>query len=129
MEVDTYGILKSQPRLKFQVVTREKKLREIEPRLVRNPGKQICIDLDLKNWISGAIQLKESKHYSNQNELILLIVGDIGPLLNEDYAKRIFGPFKNSNFKGIYSVHLPSDSHNGQIIAIKDIFGEHGRSF
>ncbi len=142
-EVDVYVISGSNLQFNIQVRTREGRLKKIKAALQReskiknqNVVMGPVMDWKTKEWVVEAIREKEG-HYSTdvKQKLVLLITGDIGPLFNEDYAKRIFEELKDSEFKGIYSIHLPatpessSHPHDGQIIAIKDIFGKHGISF
>jgi hypothetical protein len=139
-EIDVYAMSKKFPTLNLQIRTREKILKEIFANLykqAKNTGQKAVmgpvINMNTKKWITEAITAKEHKYpLEVKQNLVLLIIGDIGALFNKDYARRIFANFSNSDFKGIYSVHLPSSpgesshSHNGQIIAIKDIFNNHG---
>lgn len=139
-EIDVYATSKKYPTLNLQIRTREKILKEISVNLykqAKNTGQKAVmgpvIDMNTEKWIIEAIMAKEHKYpLEVKQNLILLVIGDIGALFNEDYARRIFADFSNSDFKGIYSVHLPSSpdessySHNGQIIAIKDIFNNRG---
>lgn len=98
-------------------------------------GKEFAMglvrDFNIEKWIEDAIKDKE-KHYGYGNpvkkNLILLLWINFGPLFNPDYAQKIFAYLKDSEFKGVYFVHLPTSPntssypHNGQIIAIKDAF-------
>jgi len=143
-EIDVYAKSNNFPILNLQVRTRERIFKELFPRLQKESKttrKNIVMapvtDMNTENWIAEAIREKEKKYPSDvKRNLILLITGDVGPLFNENYAKKTFDEFKNSEFKGIYSIHLPSLDpktsnylHNGQIIAIKDIFDRHGEVF
>lgn len=144
-EVDIYAISDLKPKLNIQVITREQVLREISAKLRKESMMMMkqnvvmgpAINLETEKWISNAIRKKENHYPVNlKQKLILLITGDIGSLFNENYAKKVFVEFQNTKFKGIYSVHLPSTDpvqsnyiHDGQIIAIKDIFGNHGAIF
>jgi hypothetical protein len=142
-DIDIYAISQNHPWLNLQIVTREKIFKELFPCLQRKAkatGKNTImadkVNGDIEKWIIEAMEHKENKYPLDvKKNLTLLIIGNIGPLFNKDYAKKIFAEFKNSEFKGIYSVHLPSNPktsshlHNGQIIAVKDIFGEHGETF
>jgi len=143
-EVDVYATSGKCPILNLQVVTRERVLHEISAvlrreakRAKKNAAIGPAINMDTEKWITQAIKKKEIQYPDElKRNIILLVIGNIGSLFNENYAKQIFRGFSNSGFKGIYSVHLPSKDparsnylHDGQIIAIKDIFGNHGISF
>lgn len=138
-EVDVYASLEGTDTLRIQVVTREGYLQALFAmlhKIARSTGQNIVWGpagkIKSKNWIKDAI-LKKEGCYSPEvkRKLILLIAGEFGPIFNHDYAKEIFAEYTKSEFKGVYSVHLPSQPetsshpHNGQIIAIKDIFGYH----
>lgn len=137
-DVDVYAVSDTRPTLNIQLITRESTLKQILANLQKRSkltGKTAFgpgINYDMKNWIIQAIEKKEG-HYPTdvKRQLILLITGGVGILLNIDYARKIFTDFDNSDFKGIYSVQLPfaSDAsrypHGGQIIAIKDIFNNY----
>jgi len=142
-EIDVYAKSEKFPTLNLQVITRERIFKKLGPRLQKEAkaiGQKIvmapAMDMDIKKWIIESKERKEGKYSPDvKKNLVLLITGDIGPIFNEDYAKKFFDDFKDSGFKGVYSVHLPSDPktsnylHNGQIIAIKDIFDRHGETF
>lgn len=134
-EIDVYAKSESGlQQLNFQVVTSEGILRREEGRLrsiSKKTGNNVVtgklIDLD-KEWIKKAIKDKEKKYSAEvKKSLILLIQKEIGPLFNENYFKKHFEKFKNSDFKGIYLMHLPlfkensSHPHNGQILKIKEV--------
>ncbi|MBU4579940.1 hypothetical protein KKB43_02895 [Patescibacteria group bacterium] len=138
-DTDVYGISKSNSsdRIKIQIATNEKELKEIfahQRNEIKKNGKISylkCIDFDVGKWTSEAIARKENK-YSNPEELILLITG-ISPLFNEnnkDFIRKKFGNFDNSRFKGIYFANLPTIKensnrpHDGQIIMVKSAFND-----
>jgi len=77
--------------------------------------------LDQINWVKTAISIKEKKYSSAQN-LILIVWGEVGPLLNVDYAKKQFESIQ-SKFQAIYKVLLPQNFidgfSGGQVIQIK----------
>lgn len=142
-DTDVSAISNNNPKYNFQIITGEGPLKRICGSLKtrsKQTGQNIvmvdaAIDMNIEKWIQEAIEKKKNKKYSSAKHLILLICREIGPLFNTDYAKERFANFKNFNFKGIYIVHLPTTSetsshpHNGQIIAIKDIFGNRGECF
>ncbi len=114
-EVDVYANSLDNNELKIQVVTREgyfkrnfaqlHKTSDLTGDDVRSPGGSIKTE----QWIKDAIKKKEGQYPERtKKSLILLVFGEIGSLLNNDYAKIIFSEFTASDFKGIYSVHLPA---------------------
>jgi len=142
--IDVYAYSKSgrYPELRLQIVIREGFLKKYLAKvhsILKRTGEVIVAaqDMDTEEWIKNTIGNKEKKYPSSiKRDTILVISGEIGALLDPIYAKKIFIEFINSEFQGIYSVHLPildfkisNVTHNGQIIAIKDILGEHGKSF
>ncbi len=88
------------------------------------------------NPIKAVLEKKADK---TTGEEILIIHNDYGaPLWDEDGAKRMLPNLGlNSKYKGIYLVIMPvpqpgskaTYSHEGQVIAIKNIFGEDGVCF
>lgn len=144
-DVDIYAVSENNNILQLQLVTLERRLREAEgdlqKRAIKDKKKFVYIrgramNLDLITWIEEAIQKKEIKYPENvKKELVLLITGEIGPLINISYARESFFIYRNSAFKGIYLVRPSTDYANtgniinGQIIAIKDIIGNHGEIF
>lgn len=141
-EINVYAKSEKFPTLNLQVITWERIFKKLGPRLQKE-AKVIrqkivmapVMDMDIKKWIIESKERKEGKYSPDvKKNLVLLITGDIGPIFNKDYAKKFFDDFKDSGFKGVYSVHLSSDPktsnylHNGQIIAIKDIFDRHGEN-
>jgi len=142
--IDVYAYSKSgrYPELRLQIVTREGSLKKYLAQVhsIKKRAGEVIVeaqDMDTEEWIKNAIRNKERKYPSSiKRDIILIISGETGALLDSIYAKKIFIEFINSEFQGIYSVHLPildskisNVTHNGQIIAIKDILGEHGKSF
>lgn len=81
----------------------------------------------------GQIIRDSEKHYASREKLILLVTERYQPVFDKYYAQRISAMFVNSTFKGIYIVKLPTlgarPPYEGQIVAIKDIFGSHGEVF
>lgn len=141
--IDVFAVSRSDqyPRLDLQLTTRDAILRKEEGRLsaeARRTKKGFAggrvISIDSVEWVQEAIQNKKYPPEMMQS-LVLLVTTDVGPLLNEEYAKRSFAKLQLGEYKGVYYVHLPnlpensSPSHRGQIVSIKGICGDNGLSF
>lgn len=115
----------------IQVVTREGKLEQTLAKCRKHPNEVLfSLDLDSISWTVESV-LKKEEMYSEETKrgLVLLVGGEIGPLLNEKYAEEKFKAIsENSKFRGIYYVRLPSDKNmssyacDGQVIEIKRSF-------
>jgi len=141
-EIDIYARSKTGgEQLNFQMVTSEAELKRVVAGLERVAKKEkrsmvIGPFLDPHReepggWIKQAVRKKE-KEYSTEvkQSLVLLVQKDIGAQFDEEYFKHIFSEFNDSEFKGIYLVHYPSESHHtGQILAIKELGWRRGSNY
>jgi len=90
------------------------------------------INVNIEDRIKQIIKNAEQQ-YSTKDKLILLIGEKMEPTFDKGYARLISKGYENSGFKGIYLVKLPFDDtsppYEGQIVAIKDIYGNNGEVF
>lgn len=143
--VDIFAISKSgnYPNLNLQLTTRDGRLlsdfaqnRKIAKQTGENivMGRASIVNSGLMTI--SAINHKEDMYpQSVKQSLVLLVTAEYLSLLDQEYARKIFSSFSTSDFMGIYSVRLPNDPqasshpHGGQIVAIKDILGNHGATY
>ncbi|MDD4333183.1 MAG: hypothetical protein PHT51_03655 [Patescibacteria group bacterium] len=122
-EIDIYAISNSAEfqTLNLQLTTSEGKIFKESALLlnkIKKTGASSAVGRGLNGveWIN-AIERKEREYSKDvKNSLILLIQQDIGPLFDESFQN-----YKESDFKGIYLVHLPSSFHDGQVLVIKNV--------
>lgn len=143
--VDIFAILKSgnYPNLNLQLTTRDGKLLSDfaqNRKIAKQTGENIVMGrasiVNSQSMTMSAINHKEELYPQLvKQDLVLLVTAEYLSLLDQEYARKVFSSFSSSDFMGIYSVRLPNDPqtsshpHGGQIIAIKDIFGEHGATY
>jgi len=136
-EVDVYLISTSNryPKLYLQLITQEGTLLQISGELHTRAKREKLLEVngpiinfDKLRWICNAFLKKINKYSPKvQKKLILIIWGNIGPLLNPDYANKQFQSLSQSGFQAVYQVQLPTDSatsnqpHTGQVIPIKSL--------
>ena len=139
-DVDIFALSSKHPKINLQLTTWERLYFERSAEASReaeSTGSDFVWFrgpvLNKEKGVREAIIKKENKYSQEvKKNLILLITGSLGPLLNDKYAKKIFADLSKSTFKGLYSVHFPSSKenssqpHNGEIIAIKNVFGDNG---
>lgn len=140
-DVDVYAISKNNKMLKLQMKTGEPDLKAIFPRLQKEAKitkKNVVFgDLPAKGIFEDLTNIlrKEEKRYSTAKDLVLIIHEDFGPLVDGQFLVSYRPDLIQSLFKGVYLVKLPSVKenssypHDGQVVAIKDIFGNYGKSF
>jgi hypothetical protein len=92
----------------------------------------VLADLSFKKCIENALKNKEK--FDDKESIILIIHSEYSSEINKDYGCNVSSEFVDSKFKGIFWVLMPNskdstNKHNGQIIAIKNSFGENGISF
>ena len=129
-DIDIYAIGENVETLKLQVKTGEPALEAFWGKRKKEGSGWVEIDVDIKKLLIQIIQNAERK-YSNKKELILLVGEKMQPIFDKYYANLLTKQVGNSNFKGIYLVKLPLPDgdplYKGQVIAIKDIFGNNGK--
>lgn len=131
-DVDTYAISTDKPILNLQLKTGEPELDAFWGSRKKHGSGTCIIDGNIEDKIKKIIQEAEQK-YSNKSNLVLLICEKMQPTFDPQFAEIICRNFENISFKGVYIVKLPFSNANypyeGQIIAIKDIFENHGLIF
>lgn len=131
-DVDIKAISKEGETLNLQLKTGEPDLERFWGRRKKLGSGWGIIDGNIEKLLNQIIKDAEN-HYANKEKLILLITEKHEPIFDKNYALRISNIFKSSSFKGIYIVNLPSFegdySSDGQVVAIKDMFGNHGKIF
>jgi hypothetical protein len=129
---DIYAISENLETLNLQLKTGEPGLERFWGRRRKLGSGMGIIDVNIEELLAQIIRDSEN-HYANKEKLILLITERYEPFFDKDYALRISTMFRNSTFKGIYIVNSPSFEGNlpseGQIVAVKDMFGNHGEIF
>ncbi|MBI4132713.1 MAG: hypothetical protein HY473_01260 [Candidatus Sungbacteria bacterium] len=129
---DIYATAENLETLNLQLKTGEPGLERFWGRRRKLGSGMGIIDVNIEDLLAQIIRDSE-KHYANKENLTLLITERYQPVFDKNYALRISTMFGNSSFKGIYIVKLPSFRasfpYEGQIVAIKDIFGNHGEVF
>lgn len=129
-DTDIYAVEKNSEKLNLQVTTGESELKQLLASIRKESqqtGKDVSrtIIIGHKERITQPLKQKEQKyHIGAKNNLILLVTEDFGPQYDKEYVRRLFGNHSTA-FKGIYLIKWPSHSYEGQIVAIKDIFGNH----
>jgi len=138
-DVDIYANSKSnKEQLKLQITTHDGQILKDMAGLHKEADKNgtgfatgPVRDLEPEKLISKAIK---NKTYSDPSNLFLIVYTEFGALVNENWAKNNFPLLGQDNYKGIFWVRMPSNSkysshpHSGQIVAIKNPFGESGIS-
>ena len=131
-DVDIYATAKNGGILKLQIKTGEPAWEAFWGSRIRHGSGMAVIDVNIPKLLSGIINTAELK-YPNKNDLVLLIGEKMQPIFDTQFAQLICRPFKDSGFKGIYLIKLPFDSgippYEGQVVAIKGIFGNNGETF
>lgn len=131
-EVDFYAVSEDGETLNLQLKTGEPESEKFYGTRIKQGSGMAIIDTEIKELLSQIIKAGEL-HYANAKNLILLITAKEQYVFDEDYALCISNKFKAATFKGIYLVKLPAfdkkHPYEGQIVAIKDIFGKHGKTF
>jgi hypothetical protein len=131
-DVDVYGVSGSHENLNLQVKTGEPGLEAFWGSRHKHGSGSAMITVEIQELLAAIIQTADQR-YSNKKELILLLGERHQPSFDEEFARLIGEPYKNSLFKGIYLVKLPFNSNSplykGQVIALKGVFGEHGIIF
>lgn len=140
-DIDVYALGESGQKLNLQVTTGEGELKQFRASIrkeSRQTGKNVSGTTIIGHTgrITQPLRQKEQKYpIGAKNNLILLVTEGFGPQYDKEYVQRVFGDYDTA-FKGIYLIKYPSDldaidghSCEGQIVAIKDIFGNHGKIF
>lgn len=134
-DVDVYAVSDDCDTLYLQIKTNEPELEGFYGR-ARKHGRTRFGDVfvNIKESICKMIKDGE-KQYSTRGNLIFIISERISPAtFDKEYARLISNECGNSEFKGVYLVKLPIGSgenhpYEGQIVAIKDIYGKSGGIF
>jgi len=88
-----------------------------------------------RNTEKRVLEMISKKKVKDTSNVTLLVYSEFGSLVDEKYAKNTFPGLFQGSFDSVFWVKLPSkeetSSHpdNGQIVAIKNSFGEDGESF
>lgn len=140
-DVDVYAFSKYNETLRLQMKSGEPELKAIFPRLQKEAKKTkknvVFGDLPTKGIFEDLTNIlrKGEKRYSTAKDLVLIIHEYFGPLVEGQFLISHRPDLIQSLFKGVYLIKLPSvkenssHPHDGQILAVKDIFGDHGKSF
>lgn len=134
-DVDIYAKSSNEVMLKLQLTTNDAEVMEKTALMNKEykKGRSVVVlaDLTPERCIRSALQRKES--HTDKEDVILLIHSQESAQINKDYAKSSLSEFTTSTYKGIFWVLMPSEyssnPHEGQIIAIKNCFGENCISF
>lgn len=131
-DIDIYATSENLETINFQLKTGEPDLERFWGRRKKLGSGRGIIDGNIEKLLNQIIKDAEN-HYANKEKLILLITEKHEPIFDKNYALRISNIFKNSSFKGIYIANSPSFegdySSDGQVVAIKDMFGKNGKIF
>lgn len=131
-DIDVYAIAENCETLNLQLKTGEPEEERFWGSRRKHGSGMGIIDGNIEELLAQIIQYSE-KHYANKENLTLLITERYQPVFDKDYALLISNKFRNATFKGVYLVKLAAFDTNhpyeGQIVAIKDIFGNHGKIF
>lgn len=131
-DIDIYATSENLETINFQLKTGEPDLERFWGRRKKLGSGRGIIDGNIEKLLNQIIKDAEN-HYANKEKLILLITEKHEPIFDKNYALRISNIFKNSSLKGIYIANSPSFegdySSDGQVVAIKDMFGKNGKIF
>lgn len=131
-DADIHAVSKNSEILNLQLKTGEPGLEQFWGTRIKHGSGMAIIDVNIEELLNQIIKDGE-RHYANTETLILLITEKQQPTFDAKYALRLSYKLKNTRFKGAYLVKLPAfdttSPYEGQIVAIKDIFGNHGRIF
>ncbi len=135
-DVDVYGRSTSKEELKLQLTTSDAEVLRKEALMVKEYKK----DKKSKVFISNLtpeycikLAIENKKLHSGKEDVCLIIHSEYSGLVNKDYARKNFPRYNNSAYQAVYWVLMPSNNsshpHSGQIVAIKNYFGEDGAVF
>ncbi len=131
-DADIYAIAENLKTLNLQLKTGEPGSEHFWGSRIKHGSGTGIIDVNIEELLAQIIRDSE-QYYANKENLILLITERYQPTFDKYYAQRISNMFRSSIFRGIYIIKLPSFGasfpYEGQIVAIKDIFGNHGEVF
>lgn len=131
-DVDIQAIAKDHRALNLQLKTGEPGLEQFWGTRIKQGSGMAIIDGNIEELLAQIIKDGE-QHYANTENLILLITERYQPVFDENYALYISKKLMDTTFKGIYLVKLAAfdniHPYEGQIVGIKDIFGNHGKTF
>lgn len=131
-DTDINAVSEHKETLNLQLKTGEPRLEQFLGSRIKHGSGMVIIDQNIEKDLAQIIE-KAERHYANTKNLILLITEKQQPTFDAGYALYISDKLKNTSFKGIYLVKLPAfdavNPYEGQIVAVKDIFGNHGRIF
>ncbi|OGF69477.1 hypothetical protein A3H65_01265 [Candidatus Giovannonibacteria bacterium RIFCSPLOWO2_02_FULL_45_14] len=127
-DIDAYAISKNLWTLNLQIKTGEPELKKFFG-VSEKKGKTRIGIISTKNIFEDIEKIirQAEKQYSNKKNLVLLIADEFSPSFDQGFARKI--PREPYEFKGIYLVKLKNPYDEGQVVAIKDIFGFHGEVF
>jgi|GEM_PF-3912238 len=125
-DVDVYAISDDKENLNLQLKTGGPGLERFWGRRRKLGSGVGSIGGNIEELIEHIIK-KAEQHYSKKDNLILLITEKLSPVFDRQYAQLLSRKYGTSAFRGIYLVKLPLNPpdypYNGQVVAIKDIFG------
>lgn len=131
-DVDVHAVSESHEILNLQLKTGEPGLEQFWGTRIKQGSGMAIIDVNIEELLAQIIKDGE-QHYANTENLILLITERYQPVFDAAYALHIANKLSSTTLKGVYIVKLPAfdttPPYEGQIVAIKDIFGNHGRIF
>jgi hypothetical protein len=131
-DADIHAISENSEALNLQLKTGEPGLEHFWGTRIKQGSGMAVIDTNIEELLNQIIKSGE-RHYANSKDLILLITERYQPTFDDGYALYISSKLKNTTFKGVYIVKLVAFDakypYEGQIMAIKDIFGNHGKIF
>ena len=131
-DVDIQVVSEGSEILNLQLKTGEPGLEQFWGTRIKQGSGMAVIDVNIEELLNQIIRDGE-RHYANSKNLILIITERYQPVFDTAYTLHIANKLSNTTFKGAYIVKLPAFGatypYGGQIIAIKDVFGNHGKTF
>lgn len=129
-DIDAYAVSDECKTLFLQIKTNEPELEGFFGRARKHGGTRFGnISVNIKEAILKKIKDGENQYPSTKCNLIFIISERISPVtFDKEYAQLISKWCSESKFKGIYLVKLPI-GYDGQVVAIKDIYGNNGEVF
>ena len=131
-DADIHAASENSETLNLQLKTGEPRLEHFWGTRIKQGSGMAVIDTNIEELLDQIIRSGE-RHYANSNDLILLITERYQPTFDDGYALYISNKLKNTTFKGVYIVKLAAFDakhlYEGQIVVVKDIFGNHGNTF
>ncbi len=138
-DVDVYLIsLLEKTTLKVQITTQDGFLLEqmAKNRRRSDQGQEqeySVLDMGPEIYIKRVID-KKTKRYSSHEDIVLVVCSEWGSQINENYVKENFPALASGDFRAIYWIRMPSypetasHPHDGQVVAIRALYGSDGET-